>query len=150
MTRCNFFVTSLLMLTASLLPLSCTTTSAPTESGNADSRVRAAVTTWAAAMQSQQVDAAVACYSDSFQHAEWGDKNGVRSAIEQARVIGYLDGMQIDTSAMQVSREEGYYRAGPVRMTGGFGDDLLTLHLREEGGAMRIVGSERISVAQSQ
>ncbi len=154
MKRTQIFAASIALIATCLLLPSCATTTGSTantgDTRGAESRVRATVTTWATAMQSQQVDAALACYSESFQHAEWGDKSGVRNAIEQARVIGYLNDIRIDTTAMLVSREQDYYIAGPVRMIGISGDDVLTFRLRAEGEVMRIVGSEQISVAKSQ
>ena len=145
--KCANLLAWVLILAGALLPHGCATAPGGAVSGGDEAGVRATLAQWELAMESQQVDAALACYSTEFQSVEWGNHDGVRSAIEQARVVGYLDGMQIDVSAAQVSCENGFCRAAPIRLSGSFGEDVLALTFKEETGAARIVGSERLDIA---
>lgn len=145
--KCTHLLSWALVCYGALLPGGCATSSGGGGAVSGEDSVRATLAQWESAMESQQVDAALACYSTEFQSVEWGNHDGVRSAIEQARVVGYLDGMQIDVSAAQVSCDNGLCRAAPIRLIGSFGEDVLALTFKEETGAARIVGSERLDAA---
>jgi outer membrane murein-binding lipoprotein Lpp len=109
----------------------------------------ALVNQWVAALQAEDVNAVMTHFSDRYNNPEYGDKQGARASVEQARVLGYLRGLQADTSAMEVSRDGAGVIAGPVRLRGAFGQYNVNLRLAEEAGAWKIVGTEELNAAST-
>ncbi len=126
----------------------CTTTSTGSAPKPGEAAVRQVVAEWIGAMQAKNTDAVLAHYSENFASPAYPNKAAVRDAFEQARVMGMLDGVQGDASALSVSGEEGQVVAGPIRLTGGFGEHVLNLCLREEAGSLKIVSVNELTVSE--
>lgn len=124
---------------------SCATTGGEIAPRGDEGAAKQLVSQWSAALKSQDTDAIMAFYSDQFTNAVYPSKAAVRDAVEQARVIGYLEGMQTDTSTASVSDANGQMTVGPITLTGGFGQHVVNLLLREENGALRIVSAEDLT-----
>jgi hypothetical protein len=142
---------AILRLTFSLavavaLHTGCTTTSTASAPKPGEAAVRQVVAEWIGAMQAKNTEAVLAHYSENFANAAYPNKAAVRDAIEQARVMGMLDGVQGDASALSVSSDAGHVVAGPIRLTGGFGEHVLNLHLQQEAGELRIVSAVDVAV----
>jgi len=104
--------------------------------------VLAALNVWKAALEAQSVAQVVPCYSDQFQHPEYGDKAGVRSYFEEAKLDGYLEGLQVDSSAAAIAFDAGRAVIQDIRLNGKFGALLYRLILANEQGSWRIVGTD--------
>lgn len=122
----------------------CATSAAPAPKGDAGA-AQQLVTAWSAALQAGDTDKIMAHYSEQFANAVYPSKAAVRDAVEQARVIGYLEGMSIDATKVAVSDADGQMTVGPITLTGAFGQHVVNLQLREEAGALKIVSAEDLT-----
>lgn len=142
------------LLCAALLLAGCTTTTAPQEKTKTHTRSPVGdgpatlVAQWVESLQSQNTDAVMQHFSDRFSNTEFGDKAGARATVEQARVLGYLNGIQADTSAMELTCDGNASVVGPVKLRGSFGEYTLNLRMAEENGAWKITGSDEVVAGQ--
>ena len=90
-----------------------------------------------------QRDALMALYSDAYVGQQGEDKAGVRTFLEQAAAMGYLDGLEIDISGGETSIEEGKATVGPLVINGPMGAINFTMKLAKEEAGWLIVGGEQ-------
>lgn len=129
----------------SVVGVGCATGTAPAAPRGDAGAAQQLVTAWSAALQAGDTEAIMAHYSEQFANAVYPSKAAVRDAVEQARVIGYLEGMSIDSNNASVSEANGQMTVGPIALTGAFGQHVVNLQLREENGALKIVSAEDLT-----
>jgi len=105
--------------------------------------VAGAVTAWQEALTAKDMDALMALYSENYVGQQGEGKAGVRTFLEQAAAMGYLDGLQIDTTGAETSIEEGTASVGPVVISGAMGAMNFTMKLAKEEAGWLIVGGEQ-------
>jgi hypothetical protein len=85
----------------------------------------AGIQEWAKAIAAQELDAMMACYSDNFEHYEYGDKEGIQDFMEQALDMGYLEDVELDLEDAEVEMEDGEATIYPIELAGAFGSVTL-------------------------
>jgi ketosteroid isomerase-like protein len=100
------------------------------------------LTEWQGAVTAKNLDAMMAVYSDAYKGSRGEDKAGVRTFMEQAMQMGYLDGAQVNLEGATTTIEEGKATVAPVSMSTAMGTVTLTIHLAKEEGGWKIVNSE--------
>ena len=97
---------------------------------------------WEAALLEQDMEKAMAYYSEDFEHYEWGDKAGLTEFLEEAEAMGYMDDAETDLGEMEIEIEETKATAYPIDLTAAFGSSTIELTLTKEGDAWMITGME--------
>ncbi len=120
----------------SLLVLGCQTAKKVTP----EEAVTAQVNKFAEAMKTKNLDGVMAVFSEKFEHYEWGDKAGAREFLQQAIDVGYLDGLEIDLSKMQIKVEGATATVYPIDIRGNFGSTVVELVFTNENGNWLVTG----------
>lgn len=102
--------------------------------------VTAQVNKFAEAMKAKNLDGVMAVFSEKFEHYEWGDKAGAREFLQQALDVGYLDGLEVDLSKVQVKVEGTTATAYPIDVRGNFGSTTVELVFTNENGNWLVTG----------
>ena len=102
-----------------------------------------AITSWQEALAAKDYDALLSLYSESYKGQRGEDKAGLRSFLEQAGAMGYLDGMEVDTSGAETVVEEGTATVSPVVLSGAMGAMNMKLRFAKEEDGWLIVGGEQ-------
>lgn len=134
----QFYLLTVVMLTVcmSLIILGCQTAKKVTP----EEAVTAQVNKFAEAMKAKNLDGVMSVVSEKFEHYEWGDKAGFREFLQQAVDVGYLDGLEIDLSKMQVKVEGATATVYPVDIRGNFGSTTVEIVFTNENGNWLVTG----------
>jgi len=129
-----------------LLSMACCSTTTPEAAApsppapvnSADAEVSATVEQWKQAMLQQDVNGAMAVYSERFRHELLGGKAEERAYLEETMRTGNLQGVRVDTSQARVDVREQQAIVAPIRIEsppGGFGalNYALRLHQEQDG-----------------
>lgn len=98
------------------------------------------VNKFAQALKAKDIETAMSVFSEKFEHYEWGDKAGAKEFLQQAEDVGYLDGLEIDLSKMQIKVEGSTGTAYPIEVSGNFGSTTVELVFTNENGNWLITG----------
>lgn len=93
-----------------------------------------------AAMLAQDIDGLTALFSDAFEHYEWGDKAGAKDFMSQAKEMGYMDGLTVDTAKAEKKIEGNKASVYPIEVSGSFGSTTLELIFTKEKDGWKITG----------
>lgn len=116
----------------------CTTTKGPS-----DEEVIAKLTQeCVAAAQAKDIDKLMTYFSDKFENAQYGDKEGLKDFLMMAKDSGYLDDVEIDLADAKTVVEGDTATVEPVSIQGSFGQAVLTFSSAREGGTWKIVGMD--------
>jgi len=85
------------------------------------------------------IDGMMAFISDDFEHYQYGDKAGLRDFLGQALDMGYLEGLEVDMSDMEIEEEGDLVILYPVEIIGIFGSATFEYVLKQENGDWRVV-----------
>ena len=85
------------------------------------------------ALQSKDIDTMVAAYSDDFT-SDNGGKDDTIAFLQGAADQGFLDGLEIDTSAVAIEVDGESATVGPVNLEGAFGALTLSFDLEKRDG----------------
>jgi len=102
--------------------------------------INAQVNKFAQALKAKDIDTVMTVFSEKFEHYEWGDKAGAKEFLQQSADVGYLDGLEIDLSKMQIKVEGSTATAYPIEVTGNFGSTTVELVFTNENGNWLITG----------
>lgn len=102
--------------------------------------VTAQVNKFAESMKTKNLDGVMAVISEKFEHYEWGDKAGFREFLQQAIDVGYLDGLEVDLSKMQIKVEGATATVYPIDIRGNFGSTTVELVFTNENGNWLVTG----------
>lgn len=97
---------------------------------------------WKAAGVAKNLDGLLACYSDSFQHYEYGDKAGLQRFLKDAISMGYMEGAEIDMAKAKLTILKGEATFAPIDLKAAFGDAGITLTLKKEAAGWKITGMD--------
>ena len=101
-----------------------------------------AVADWKAAGVAKNMDALIACYSDGFQHYEYGDKAGLQQFLKDALSMGYLEGVEIDETKAQTTITKDAAVVAPIAMKAAFGEAAISLNFKKEAAGWKIVSMD--------
>lgn len=124
------------VLAAALVAGCASTTKGPTD----QELVAQTVGAWVEAMKASNVDELMNCYSESFEHYEWGDKAGLEDFLKDAVDMGYMDDMEVATDEMETEIEDGEATVYPIELEAGFGSVTIELVLKKELDKWLVVG----------
>ncbi len=102
--------------------------------------INAQVNKFAQALKAKDIDTVMTVFSEKFEHYEWGDKAGAKEFLQQSADVGYLDGLEIDLSKMQIKVEGSTATAYPIEISGNFGSTTVELVFTNENGNWLITG----------
>ena len=97
---------------------------------------------WKAAALAQDIDAMLVSYSESFENYEFGDKAGLKSFLQDAADMGYLEDAEIDIEGTKTTIEGDEATVYPVEMEAAFGSATIELVLKKEGDAWLITAMD--------
>lgn len=126
----------LMVLLIGLLLAGCATTPKMTPQEAAAK----ATADWAAAMESCDIEAIMASFSEGFEHYEWGDKAGAKQFLQSALDMGYLDGAEIDLTDAEYDVDGDTVTVYPVDLTSSAGAVTIELVFTEEPCGYMITG----------
>jgi hypothetical protein len=78
-------------------------------------------------------------FSEDFRHFMFGDREGLKGYLADARGMGYLDGIEVDMSYAEFKEEDGKITVYPVDVQGSFGLITFEYVLRPEDGTWRVI-----------
>lgn len=90
----------------------------------------------------QDVDGVMTLFSDAFEHYEWNNKAGAKDFLKQAKDMGYLENLTIDTSKATKKIEVNKASVYPIEVSGSFGSTTIELVFAKEKEGWKIVGME--------
>jgi len=132
----SLFAVVMVTICVSLIIFGCQTA----KKVSPEEAVTAQVNKFAEAMKAKNLDGVMAVFSEKFEHYEWGDKAGAREFLQQAIDVGYLDGLEIDLSKMQIKLEGSTATVYPIDIKGNFGSTTVELVFTNENGNWLVTG----------
>jgi len=128
---------SAMLLIALLAVAGCA--SAPSKSP--EEQIRETVAKWTATLQQQDVDGCMSYFSEQFTNYSWGDKEGAREFIQDAKDTGLLEGLEISTDAMEITFDgPDRARVYPIDITGSFGTLTFDATVVKEKDGWKVIG----------
>lgn len=88
-----------------------------------------------AALQAKDIDTMLSVYSDDFQSDQGQDKTATEQFLKAVNEQGFLDGIELDTSAMTVAVDGDAATVEGVGLTGAFGVLTLGFGLEKRDGS---------------
>jgi len=116
----------------------CVTAKGPSD----EELVKTAANTFIQGLVTKNPDAALTVVSPDFNHADAGDKAGLRNFIADAIDSGYLDDAEADMSATAYTLEGDKAKVYPVVINSAAGSATLGMELTKKDGAWLITGME--------
>ena len=97
---------------------------------------------WKEAGLAKDIEKAMPLFSDKFKSAEYGDKAGLKTFLQDAFSAGYLKDMEIDMAKAKttIDNKKGTALVGPITMTARFGTATIDLELAKEGANWLVTG----------
>ncbi|PCJ63791.1 MAG: hypothetical protein COA73_05010 [Candidatus Hydrogenedentota bacterium] len=90
------------------------------------------------ALKAQDIDTMVANYADSFESDQGGGVAETKEFLEGAKEQGFLDGIEVDTSSMEITVDGNKASAKPIDLEGAFGALTLEFELEKMDGAWKV------------
>jgi len=94
------------------------------------------------AAANKDIEGSMAYVADDFEHYEYGDKEGLKQFMVQAKDMGYLEGLEVILDNAEVEIEDGKAVVYPIDVTGAFGSVTFEYVLERKDGKWRITGLE--------
>lgn len=114
----------------------CVTAKGPSD----EELVKAAANTFIQGLVTKNPDAALTVVSPDFNHADAGDKAGLRNFIADAIDSGYLDDAEADFSATEYTLEADKAKVYPVVINSAAGSATMGINLTKKDGAWLVTG----------
>lgn len=128
---------------ALVLAVGCASTGGGAAKGPSDTDlINKVVADWKAAGIAKNLDALMLCYSDSFQHYEYGDKAGMQRFLKDAISMGYMEGAEIDASKAKLTITKEEATCAPIDMKASFGNASITLGFKKEAAGWKIISMD--------
>lgn len=108
--------------------------------------VMAGIQQWMDSLKKQDIDGMMKMVSDKFEHYEFGDKDGLRDFLQQAMDMGYLDGVDVDASDVEVEIEGNEATVYPIEVIGAFGSITLEFIATKEGSEWKVTGMDAAGI----
>jgi len=136
MTTLKSLIASTLVLTL-LVVVGCA--SAPQKS--TEEQIRDTIAKWTATLKAQDVDGCMTYFSDQFTNYSWGDREGAREFIQDAKDTGLLEDLDISTDAMEITFDgPDRARLYPIDITGSFGTLTFDVTVVKEKDGWKVIG----------
>jgi ketosteroid isomerase-like protein len=133
--------TRLVPLLCLVLLTGCVTTGALDPA--AEPEITGLVQTWKAAVEAKDPEAVMALYADDFKSEETPNKKALRDYFNRIGTAGWLEGIEVDVSEVQVEQAGWRYKAAPLNIRGKFAGTIsYTLYFARVDGTYKIVSSE--------
>lgn len=87
-----------------------------------------------------EIDRMMENISEDFEHYQLGDKEGLRSFLENASNMGYLEDLEINLDDTEIEQDGDTVILYPVEVEGAFGSAVFEFEAKQENGAWMIVG----------
>lgn len=94
------------------------------------------------ALQGKDVDRMVSFYADDFT-SDNGDREATKAFLQGAAEQGFLDGIEVDTTTMEIAVDGDTATVGPVGLEGAFGALSLRFDLEKRDGAWTVVSQSQ-------
>ncbi len=104
------------------------------------------VNAYVKAAEAANIDGMMACFSESFDHYELGNKAGMRTFLEGAEAEGMLEDMTGNVEDAEAEVDGDTVTVYPVELEGLFGTATCELELKKENGVWKIVGFDMTGV----
>ena len=124
------------VLAAALVSGCVSTPKGPTD----EELIAQTVGAWVQATKAKNIDGMMSCYSQTFQHAEYGNKAGLQTFLKDALNMGYMENMEVATDKMATKIEKGEATVYPIQLKAAFGSATIEFVLKKEAGKWLIVG----------
>ena len=98
------------------------------------------------AAEEGDIEGLINCFSDSFDHYELGDKNGLKKFLEGVEAEGMLEDISGNTDDAEAEVDGDTVTVYPVELEGLFGTVTYEFELKEEGGEWKIVAFDMTGV----
>jgi len=105
-----------------------------------EEQVAKQVDAFKALILAKDIDGLMGLFSDAFEHYEWGDKAGAKDFMQQAKDMGYMDGLTVDTSKAEKKIEGNKASVYPIEISGSFGSTTVELIFTKEKDAWKVTG----------
>jgi hypothetical protein len=125
---------AVLALTATLSACTTTPDAASPARGHAGETVEA----WGAGLVAGDIDALIALCSDDFEHLKWGDLEGLRAFLTEAKAKGFFDGGTMSPNYIRLRNDGGAMIAYPVEFNSSTGPVAFELTLYPERNTWKI------------
>ena len=87
---------------------------------------------WKAALEAQDIDKMLLCYSDSYQGDQGEGKAQLAEFLENVKTQGYLEGAEVDLEDAETVIENGIATVAPVDLSSDAGGLTLELKLKKD------------------
>jgi hypothetical protein len=125
---------AVLALTATLSACTTTPDAASPARGHAGETVEA----WGAGLIAGDINALIALCSDDFEHPKWGDVEGLRAFLTDAKAKGFFDGGTMSPNYIRLRNDGGATIAYPVEFESNTGPVVFELTLYPERNTWKI------------
>ena len=98
---------------------------------------------YGAALQAEDIAKAMTAFADDFDSDQGLDKAGQEEFLQGAADQGFLDGLEIDSSGMEIVIDGTSATAGPSAVEGSFGALTFNYKLEKRGGQWLITYSSQ-------
>jgi hypothetical protein len=100
--------------------------------------IKALVDSAMAALKAQDIDTMVMNYADTFESDQGGGVAETKEFLVGAKEQGFLDGIEVDTSSMEIAVDGSKASAKPIDLEGAFGALTLEFELEKIDGAWKV------------
>lgn len=90
------------------------------------------------ALQSQDIDAMMQNYSDTFESDQPGGRDGLKEFFESAKEKGFLDELKVDLRSIEIAVDGKKATAKPIGLEAQFGALTLELKLEKIDGSWMV------------
>lgn len=106
-----------------------------------EEQIRETLAQWTATLENQDVDACMSYFSEQFTNSNWGDKEGAREFIQDAKDTGLMEDLEVDIDTMEITFD-GPDRAQlyPIDVTGVFGTITFDVTVVREKDGWKVIG----------
>jgi len=95
------------------------------------------------ATAAQDVDAMMALVSDDFENYQFGDKEGLKVFMEDAKAQGYLEDLEVEMGDAEIEWEDDTAIVYPIDVFGNFGTVTFEYIIsKQDDGSWKITGME--------
>ena len=106
-----------------------------------EEQIRETIAKFIAAVQQQDVDGCMALFSEQFTNYSWGDKEGAREFIQDAKDTGLMEDLEVNIDAMEITFDgSDRARLYPVDISGAFGTLTFDITVVKEKDGWKIIG----------
>jgi len=131
------WLVSLVLVMALLGVAGCASTSKKSP----EEQIRETVAQWTATLKAQDVDGCMKYFSEQFTNYSWGDKEGAREFIQDAKDTGLLEDIEIGIDTMEITMDgTDRARVYPIDITGAFGTLTFDVTVVREKDGWKVIG----------